>query len=383
VPRTGESIYKRKDGRWEGRYKVVTDDGKSKYRSVYGSSHHDAKEKLLQAIIRTRTGTEKPNIPVTVEQVALAWLEYESLKTRRATYGKYKSNIQLYILPLLGEHEIGSLELIQIQNYVSHLLKNGRKDHKGGLSEKTVKDILVLLKDIFKYAEQCDIKVGCRIDSISVHCQTKDIKVLSPEEEEILSNYLLQGEDSCKMGIYLTLQTGIRIGELSALRWSDIDLQQKILHVRRSLSRIREADSLGKKTQLLEGPPKTQSSVRDIPLTNEMTKLLEEHFMMVVKTEPIASRAYLMTGKKEPMESRTIQNHFKACLRDCGIADINYHALRHTFASKCAQAGFDAKTLSEILGHSTVSITLNRYVHSSLQQKRINMEKISRKKVNM
>jgi integrase len=382
MPRTGENIYRRKDGRWEGRYKVDTEDGKSKYRSVYGSSHQDTKEKLLQAIIRLRTGEEKTYIPATVEKVAMAWLEYASLKTRRATYGKYKSNIQLYILPILGEYEIGSLELIQIQNYVSNLLKNGRKDHKGGLSEKTVKDILVLLKDIFKYAEQCDIKVGCRIDSISVHCQTKDIKVLSPEAEKILAKYLLQGEDSCKMGIYLTLQTGIRIGELSALRWSDIDLQQKILHVRRSLSRIREITPSGKKTLLLEGPPKTPSSVRDIPLTHETTKLLEGHFMMVAKTEPAASRAYLMTGTKEPMESRTIQNHFKECLRECGISDINFHAIRHTFASRCAEAGFDAKSLSEILGHSTVSITLNRYVHSSLQQKRINMENAARKKID-
>jgi integrase len=360
---------------------VVTEDGKSRYRSVYGSSHQDTKEKLLQAIIRLRTGVDKPCIPATVEQVALAWLEYSGLKTRRATYGKYKSNIQLYVLPILGKFEIGSIELIQIQNYVSNLLKNGRKDQKGGLSEKTVKDILVLLKDIFKYAEQCDVKVGCRIDSISIHCQTKDIKVLSPEEEETLSKYLLQGKESCKMGIYLTLQTGIRIGELSALRWSDIDLQQKILHVRRSLSRIREATPSGKKTLLLEGPPKTQSSVRDIPLTVETAKLLEEHFIMIAKTEPAASCAYLMTGKKEPMESRTIHNHFKTCLRDCGISDINYHALRHTFASRCAEAGFDAKSLSEILGHSTVSITLNRYVHSSLQQKRINMENVARKKI--
>jgi integrase len=378
MPRTGENIYKRKDGRWEGRYKVTNEDGKSKYRSIYGSSHKDVKDKLLQAIISLHTGEEKSYIPATVGQVAMAWLEYSGLKIRRSTYGKYKSNIQLYVLPILGEYEMGSLELMQIQNYVSHLLKNGRKDHKGGLSEKTVKDVLVLLKDIFKYAEQCNIKVGCRIDSISVHCQVKDIKVLSPEEEEILSKYLLQGADSCKMGIFLSLQTGIRIGELSALRWSDIDLQQKILHVRRSLSRIIKDDASNKKTQLLEGPPKSQSSVRDIPLTYEMTKLLEALFIKVVEEEPGASCAYLMTGKKEPMESRTIQNRFKACLRDCGISDINYHALRHTFASKCAQAGFDPKSLSEILGHSTVSITLNRYVHSTLQQKRINMEKVSK-----
>jgi integrase len=377
VSNSGENIYQRKDGRWEGRYRVTDVGGekKTKYRSVYGSSYHDVKERLLQAIIRQRLGADAPAPPMTVAQVTEAWMSYTRLKVRKATYAKYDSIVNLHILPQLGNCEIGTLELVKVQNYVSSLLKKGRTDHKGGLSEKTAKDILVILKSIFKYADSCGIKTGCRIDSINIHCQVKEVQVLSGEEQVKLSRYLLQGEDLSKTGIYLALYTGIRIGELAALQWGDIELAQKVLHIRRSLQRIQDVTGSSHKTLLVEGQPKTRSSVRDIPLTDGLVQLLAKRLEQVSENVPVVSRAYVMTGELHPMEPRTIQNRFKNCLTECGIADTKFHALRHSFASKCAEAGFDAKSLSEVLGHATVSMTLNRYVHSSLQQKRNQMER--------
>jgi integrase len=370
MPRTGENIYLRKDGRWEGRYQVPKNENeKTRYHSVYGESYHDVKEKMIDAIVRQRTGTEvTPARPQTISNVTLIWLEYVKFKVRKTTFAKYDSIIRAHILPRLGDCEIDTIEFGQIQTYVSELLRNGRKDLKSGLSEKTAKDILVILKSIFKYAEQCGTKVGCRIDEISIHCPVKEVKVLSMEEQTKLSLFLQRDKDCSRIGVYLALRTGIRIGELAALRWEDIDFEQRILHIRRSLQRIRNLSNENHKTELFEGPPKTKNSVREIPLTIALINLL-----LTIKS---SSRVYLMSGKTEPMEPRTIQNHFKGYLRECEIADTNFHVLRHSFATKCAEAGFDPKSLSELLGHSTVAITLNRYVHSSLQQKRMYMESL-------
>lgn len=172
--------------------------------------------------------------------------------------------------------------------------------------------------------------------------------------------FLHNNMDISKAGIFLCLSTGLRLGEVCALKWEDIDIEQKILHVNRTVQRIESKDGF-QKTALLETPPKSSFSNREIPISDSLLQILA-HFR---KTE----QGYVLCTHK-PMEPRTYQNHFKRYLQTINAPSYNFHTLRHTFATNCIDNGMDIKSLSEILGHSDVQITLNRYVHPSMDTKR-------------
>jgi integrase len=172
------------------------------------------------------------------------------------------------------------------------------------------------------------------------------------------------------LGVLLSLYTGIRIGELCALRWENIDLTEKTMRINSTMQRIPDFTGGAAKTQVTITSPKSKCSVRTIPLPDFLAALLASF-----AAQP---KAFLLTGEKlRFVEPRTVQNRFKAYIKACGIESANFHCLRHTFATRCVELGFDVKTLSEILGHSSVNITLGRYVHSSLDLKRTNMAKLT------
>lgn len=196
------------------------------------------------------------------------------------------------------------------------------------------------------------------------------MRVLSVAEQVTLAKHLKEDGRAIALGILLALYTGIRLGELCALRWEHVDLHEKALYIRSTLQRIPNLSGVGPKTHVTITPPKSKCSLRKIPLPNFLVALLE--------SAAIHSQAYLLTGVEwRFMEPRTMQYHFKRYIATCRIADANFHCLRHTFATRCIELGFDVKSLSEILGHSNVNITLNRYVHSSFDLKRENMAKLS------
>ena len=171
------------------------------------------------------------------------------------------------------------------------------------------------------------------------------------------------------LGIYLCLFTGIRVGELCALTWDDISLENNMIHIHRTMQRIQTPDS-ERKTAILIAKPKSQCSIRDIPIAGALREKL---------VQQAVKEGYVLTGNKTNyIEPRTMQNRFKAIVERCGIQDVHFHTLRHTFATRCIEVGFDVKSLSEILGHANVSITLNRYVHPSMELKQKNMDKLSK-----
>lgn len=369
MARKGENIYHRKDGRWEGRYLKSRENGKAKYGYVFAPTYTIVKRKLLEARevweTRCETGEKKKTKLATVSS---HWLEEAKSFNKESTIAKYRDCLQCYILPRFGEIQMDSLSTETIQDFLTALLVSGGADRQG-LSSRTVAGILCILKSIRKYAIKQGYTVGFSTDSISIKQKQKQPRTFNEQETKHLRLYLRNHLTSCNAGILLCLETGLRLGEVCALRWSDISLVERKLRVRQTAQRIRRDDGKdAAKTKIVITSPKSDSSVRVIPLPDNICALLL----------PLQqSKGFLLTGDEQHiMEPRSLQRHFKRVLNACNIADANFHALRHTFATRGVEVGFDVKCLSSILGHSNVAMTLSRYVHPTMEMKRRNMAKL-------
>ena len=276
-------------------------------------------------------------------------------------YSKYRNICTNHIIPELGGFNIDKISTQLIERFIAGKLEN--------LSPKTVNDILSVMKQIFAYADDCGCKTICNFALLSVRQENNRMRVLSVDEQRKVTDFLLNNMDLYKLGVYLSLFTGIRIGELCALKWKNILLDEKILQVRKTMQRVQIYEN-SKKTQVIITSPKSQCSERDIPLPDFLADVL--------KAFKCGKEKFLLTGSIEHFtEPRSLQYSFKKYMKQCGLKDVNFHALRHTFATRCVESGFEIKTLSEILGHSSVKITLDRYVHSSMELKQKNMERLA------
>lgn len=368
MAKMGENIYKRKDGRWEARYIYSYDaDGKAKYRSVYGTSRQDAKQKRFKQIHESLLGVDQRERPfILFRDLAQNWLNNIKLRVKESTYSRYYSQLHKHILPFLGRYQASRISTEIIEQFVGRMLKS-RDDGGSGFSPKTAEDILIILKSILKFGK-CHVHL--ELHRIKIKKDYKKPLTLTKAAQTRLNQYLIHEPDCIKAGILLSLHTGIRIGELCALRWEDIDLDEQTLHVEKTLQRIQvsKEECFESKTKVIITSPKSMKSIRDIYIPNFLTTILR-----TLKGQP---SSFFLSGSSRYMEPRTLYNHYKKCLKQCGLSEYNFHSLRHTFATNYVEAGYDVKSLSEILGHSNVKITLERYVHSSSELKRNNMEKM-------
>ena len=373
MARTGENIYKRKDGRWEGRYIKFHDAcGKPKYGYVYAKTYSEAKQILAEHRCHFSEKHKSLNMPdVKYEEILSSWLQSSKISIKESSFSKYSQIITNHISPALGHYPLSKISTQVIEKFIQQKLYEGRLDGQGGLSPKTVTDLLVIIKNSVEYARNHGIMMSCNLRQLTIKRCSKEMRVFTPLEQEALVRVLLNDLDLYKFGTMLSLYTGIRIGELCALRWEDIYIETAMLKVRRTMQRIQ--DKSGKatsKTKVIITEPKSKCSIREIPLPQFIVDLAK-HFQRFPK-------AFVLSGDPNKyVEPRTMQNRFKKYVKESGIADANYHSTRHTFATRCVELGFDAKTLSEILGHASVNITLNRYVHSSFQLKCSNMNKLT------
>lgn len=349
MSKNGTNIYKRKDGRWEARYvKAIEADGCKKYGSVYGSSYREAKEKQLYFMQNLHLSTKHNHI--TLSELMREWLIGIELTVKKSTYQKYESLIRNHI-------EADSIGKIQVRFLTGKAINDYAAKHLDVLSEKSINDILTLLNLALSYAEDIYHITKPKIHHLKE--PVKEMRVLSMFEQQRLEEYLWHDIDICKFGVLLALYTGIRVGELCALQWEDVHTNEIVIS--KTLHRIK--GTLGTVVEVTE--PKTKSSNRIIPLPTFLKPTIE-HFRSygsVLKTQ---------TGKT--VEPRLMQQKFEKYIKDCNLPKTNFHALRHTFATRCVEAGFDIKSLSEILGHTDVKTTLNKYVHSSFELKQRNME---------
>lgn len=360
MARRGENIYKRKDGRWEGRYKCgFTNDGKAKYRSVYGHSYAEVRAKL--APLKVAAPTVNTSCRLTVNELFSEWLSAVKLRVKSSTYANYLIKVENHIFPTFGGMRYDVLTVQMLNHYIEEKLNSG-------LSSKYVSDIMVVFKSMAKYIAKIHGFRNILADVTLPKVHRKEMKLLSPVQQRQLCNYLLHNLNPTSLCVILSLYTGLRVGEVCGLMWEDIDFDKSILTVRRTVQRIRYGVH---GTKLVIGTPKSRSSHRTIPIPMFIMELL--------RTFRSSDDRYILSDSTIITEPRTLQRRFKAILKKANLPSVGYHCLRHMFATNSLQAGFDVKTLSEVLGHASVETTLNRYVHTSIERKRACMELLENK----
>ncbi|MCM1059930.1 MAG: site-specific integrase [Eubacterium sp.] len=372
MSRKGENIYKRKDGRWEGRFiKRRAKNNKAVYGYVYDKSYSAVKEKLLKEKSGYTNSTcfgNQSETDISFQDITKLWLVNKSNLIKPSTFNRYNNLLNNNILPFIGKKNMSDISTDAIQEYIRFLSTGGRIDKKGGLSAKTISDIICVIKSVLNYSESLGYRHNCALKYIGFRTEKREMRVLNRNEQQQLTQYLINDIDKTKAGILLSLYTGIRIGELCALKANDFDFHNKKLIVRQTLQRLQKNKCDDSKTYISITDPKSTKSAREIPLPDFLCKI----FLAM----GLRSNEYILSGTVTPIEPRTMENRYNRIMKDLGITGATFHTLRHTFATRSVEVGFDVKSLSEILGHSGVNITLNRYVHSSFELKSENMKKL-------
>lgn len=362
--RRGENVFKRKDGRWEARYiKGRTSDGKAIYGYVYEKTYRDVKLKRKKAV-------EMLSEPVlkfpdkNYGELTDFWLNMVKPNLKESTYQTYKRHLNYHITPFLGSLRINTMTRLDIMNFITHCLKNGKLNGTGGLSPKTTTELLNIIKQTFKFAQSIGAHHGLEL-SIKIPKQSTTVEILTIKEQNRLLNYL--GDNNIDIAILLAMFCGLRIGEICALGNCDIDLDLEIITISKTLYRI-PIDNHYQKTKIVLTDTKTSFGKREIPIPKTIISIIRRH---------ISKDIFFLNQNGKPYEPRTLSYGFKSVLRNAGIRDIPFHSLRHTFASRCIELGFDYNLLSEILGHSKASTTMNIYVHSNMYTKHKLMNQLS------
>lgn len=370
MPKRGENIHKRKDGRWEGRYIKDRDfAGRAIYKSVYGKSYLEVKHKLNEII-------KNPSLPdldsykeYQFKDVLSMWLQANKMNFKGATENKYQHLINTHIVPDLGELKISKMTAKTINSFIESKLQNGRVKNNESLSNSYVRSMMLIINSAIQFAVD-EHMCGPLSGKISKpKLEKNEITIFTPLEQKRLEVSCQSNFDCTKLGVLLSLYAGLRIGEVCALKWSDIDLNDRLIHVRSTIARVMSNDSSQKSVFIID-KPKTEASIRDIPISSVLLPYL-------IEMNRKSNSKYVISNKTEFLNVRTYEYRYKKLLKSAGLPSINYHALRHSFATRCIEKGVDAKSLSEMLGHANVATTLNTYVHSSIELKRAQIEKLS------
>ncbi len=294
-----------------------------------------------------------------MKEVMIQWIENKQYSIKKSTYVAYKRMIEKTLIPICGNLSIGTIDCKTIKNVIEQLLQK--------YSAKTARDIFGVFNQIVQYADDNEYLNHKILTNIKIPYQRKTPIVLTRLEQTILTSYLMKNTDLLKLGVLLCLYTGIRLGELCGLQWGDIDLRRNLIHIRRSVQRLSDGNG---QTSFLIDSPKTNNSEREIPIPSFLIAYIKNN-------KAKNDSAYLTSGNDQFTQPRTYQNRLKAYLKACDLPLYHFHTLRHTFATRAIELGFDAKSLSEILGHANVKITLDLYVHPSIELKQQQMDLFS------
>ncbi len=300
----------------------------------------------------------------TIKEIADFWKKDKRQYVKQSTMAVYLLSLENHILPAFGS----KMEVTEedVQTFALEKLNNG-------LSQKTVKDVLIVLKMVLRFGEkhgwinhaEWNVKYPANQPIIA-------LPILTKANQKKLMTYLKDNFTFLNLGILVCLSTGLRIGEVCALKWSDIDISTGTLYVNRTIERIYIVDAEKPHTKLVVNTPKTKNSLREIPLSKELMRVLKP-LLKMVNTD-----YYILTNDVKPTEPRTYRNYFNKLLRQLDIPRLKFHGLRHSFATRCIESHCDYKTVSVLLGHADISTTLNLYVHPNEEQKRNCIDKMMR-----
>ena len=292
----------------------------------------------------------------TIREIALAWKSDKQRYVKQSTYAAYVLILENHILPSFGECRALSEQLVQ--DFVLQKLNSG-------LSIKTVKDLLIVLKMVMKFGVKNKWTDYCEWDIKYPTTEShKDIEVLTVEHHKKILDFIQQNFTFRNLGIYISLTTGLRIGEICGLKWEDIDIASGTISVKRTIERIYIAEGNHKCTELIINTPKTKNALRDIPITKELLTMIKP------LKRVMNDNFYVLTNDEKPTEPRTYRNYYHRLMKRLNIPRLKYHGLRHSFATRCIESNCDYKTVSVLLGHSNITTTLNLYVHPNMEQKK-------------
>lgn len=314
--------------------------------------------KIIQKIKNIKKNIKNWRKEKRFDEVADEWLEYKKNIVKESTYYNYVINIEKHLKPYFK-----NIKMENIANYNDLILQLSEKK-----SAKTVRDIITILKAILNYYEE-EYSCKLKIKKVSTPKQEKNrIKNLTKKEKNKLEKYCLKINSLKALGIIISLNTGLRVGEICALKWENINLEERNIYVKKTIQRVYNKNTHS--TKVIIDKPKTESSTRVIPINTKLYEILKPLSKIYKKSN------FVLSGTNEYVEPRSYQYTFKVILKESKLKPYKFHCLRHTFATECIEVGMDIKSLSEILGHTDISITLRVYIHSSDKQKKKYLEKI-------
>lgn len=303
--------------------------------------------------------------------LAEEWISEKKSFIKESTYALYLYEMENYLFPKVGQMEVTGLCQELLQGMILDWQRGESGDGRA-LKKSTVQNLAALTKQIMAYAVRKGYMGPMRLSlCYAPQGRTQRArKILGDEEQRRLINALLSALTPETFGMLLCMNSGLRIGELCALTWSDLDLEERIMHVTKTMQRIYRRDDVPRSHVAITSP-KTATSVRDIPLSEKICALA----VQIADLEP---QHYVLSNSDRYMEPRTFRKHYDLFLRAHGIPHVNFHGLRHAFATRCIENGADYKVVSELLGHSTINTTLNMYVHPQMAEKRKCVEEVFR-----
>lgn len=407
------SIRQRKDGTWEARYTAgIKENGKQDRKSVYAKTRAEVKNKLNAILISIQNGTYTNSTNLLFIDWLEQWLDtYAKPNIKLATYTSYEIYIRGHLKPYFLKTKLQSVSAEMLQRFFNYKQNNGRLDNReGGLSAKTLKNMYNMLHACFKQAYINGLVKNNIVELIRIpKVFKKEMRVLTRDEQ----NKLISVARNYRLGIVVVLDlfTGMRLGEILALRWCDVDLKGQNLIVRNSIRRMStyaKTNQNENKTRLILDTPKSQTSYRKIPLLNAIVTELENHKKQQEIEIKSAGSAYnnqdflFCNEIGEPYDQKTFWKQYCSMLVDTGLreekekpirdkikkniktkakfhadkVEVTFHTLRHTFATRAIEQGMEIPVLSKILGHADISTTLNKYCHAIPDRKRENIEKI-------
>ena len=292
----------------------------------------------------------------TFDEIVVLWKADKKQYVKRSTYSVYSLLISKHLIPAFTG--LNNVTEEMVQEFVLTKLEQG-------MSHKSVKDILIVLKMIIRFAVKQGYMEHRVIDvKFPRERERRELEVLSRSNQKRIMEHVRNHFSFMNLGIYISLCAGLRIGEVCALVWEDIDVEAGVINISKTIQRIYNVEAEDKRTEVIIDTPKSKNSVREIPIAKDLLKIVKP------LKKVVNSSYYVFTNSPIPKEPRAYRTYYTGLMKKLGIPKLKFHGLRHSFATRCIESKCDYKTVSVLLGHSNITTTLNLYVHPNMEQKK-------------
>lgn len=378
------TVYKAADG-WRGQLSAGRDPQTGEPRRI-GVSGKTRKE-VVDQMTHLRAELQKGGFVIPTEMTLAEWMsiwlvDYMKPHLRATTWDSYETMTRCHVVPFLGTVKMKDLRPEHLQRLYNQLLSEGRHDGGGGLSSKTVRYIHGIIRGAMAQAIKSGL-IGYNPTAAAVPPRKQQKEIQPLNTEQVLRLLEAAKDDRLYAAFRLEFMTGLRLGELLALTWDDVDLVQHLIRVRRTLLRVRDHSQADRKTRLTYQEPKTTKARRTLPLPEELGTLLESHKEMQNQERSLFGAAYndhrlvFCCEDGNPIDPRNFTRRWERLLQSAGLPHVRFHDARHTFATMLLEAGEDSKVVQEPLGHSEISVTLDIYSHVGIGLKRTAVNRLS------